>query len=129
MASVHAPAPLARPMPVAIAVVLSAFLVLGNLLGPVLPQGSGDDTVPAFIIVSGVVLGLVGIAAAVGLWQLRRWGMILTIVVSAVNLLSAAPGIAFAPNAAFGALATLTVLASIAVIVLALRPEARRAYR
>lgn len=129
MASLRASAPSARPMPITVAVALSVLLILGNLAAPAFPQGSGDDKVPTFIIVTGVFLGLVGIAAAVGLWQLRRWGMILTIVVSAVNLLSAAPGIAFGPNAVLKVLATLTVLVSIAIIVLVVRPEARRAYR
>jgi uncharacterized membrane protein (UPF0136 family) len=117
-----------RPVAVTAAVVLSVLLILGNFAGPFLPQGSGDDKVPTFIIVLGVILGLVGIAAAIGLWQLRRWGLILTIVVSALNLLSAAPGVAFGPGTGIKILAGISVVLPAVIIVLALLPDARRAY-
>ncbi len=129
MASLRASTPSTRPQPVTIAVVLSVLIILANFAGPAFPQGSGDDKVPTFVIVLGVILGVVGIVAAVGLWLLRKWGMILTIVVAAVNLLSSAPGLPFAPNAVLRVLATLTVLVCAAIIVLVTRPEARHAYR
>jgi hypothetical protein len=85
--------------------------------------------VPTFVIILGVILGIVGIAAAVGLWQMRKWGMILTVVVSALNLLSAAPGIAFGPNVGIKILAAVGTLVPALIIVLVLLPESRRAYR
>ena len=58
---------------------------------------------------SGPLLGSVGvklaILAAAGLWMLKRWALWLTIVVSVLNILSAAPGLAFAPNAVLRAAA------------------------
>jgi hypothetical protein len=128
MSSLALPASRSRPIAVTLAVVLSVLLILSNLTGPLLPSGSGDSAVPAFIIILGVFLGVIGIAAAVALWQLRRWGMILTIVISVVNLLSAAPGVLVGPNTGIKVLAGAGVLVSAAVIVLALLPEARRAY-
>jgi uncharacterized membrane protein (DUF2068 family) len=55
----------------------------------------------------GVVLGIAGLIAAAGLWMLKKWSIWLTIIVSALNLLSAAPGITFAPNAALQDAATI----------------------
>ena len=129
MSSLALAASRSRPIAVTLAVALSVLLVLGNLAGPLLPSGSGDSAVPAFIIILGVILGVIGVAAAVALWQLRRWGMILTIIISVVNLLSAAPGVLAGPNTGIKILAGVSVLVSAAVIVLALLPEARRAYR
>lgn len=118
-----------RPTAVTAAVILSVLIILGNAIGPALPSGSGDDKVPTFVIVLGVILGIIGIAAAVGLWMLRKWGMILTIVVSALNLLSAAPGIAFGPSVGIKILAAIGTLVPVLIIVLVLLPESRRAYR
>jgi hypothetical protein len=129
MSSLSLPASRSRPVAVTLAVALSVFLILGNLAGPLLPSGSGDNTVPTFVIILGVVLGVIGIAAAIGLWQLRRWGMILTVVISVLNLLSSAPGVVAGPDTGIKILAGASVLVSAAVIVLALLPEARRAYR
>lgn len=129
MASLSVPSARVRPVAVTVAVILSALLILGNLVAPALPSGSGDDKVPAFIIVLGVVLGVIGIAAAIGLWMLRKWGMILTVVITALNLLSSAPGVAAGPNTGIKILAGVSVLISAAIIVLVLLPESRRAYR
>jgi hypothetical protein len=118
-----------RPVAITAAVVLSVLIIIGNAIGPALPSGSGDDQVPTFVIILGVVLGIVGIAAAVGLWQLRKWGMILTVVVSALNLLSAAPGIAFGPNTGIKILAGIGTVVPALIIVLVVLPESRRAYR
>ena len=129
MASLSAPAPAVRPLPVTLAVALSMLLILGNLASPALPQGSGDERVPMAVIVLGVALGPVGIAAAVGLSLLRRWGMLLTLVVTALNLLASAPGVAFGPAPWIQVLAAVAVVACLAIIALVLLPEARRAYR
>lgn len=132
MSAVTSPTPAAsrpRPTTVVLVVALSALMIVGNLVSPALPQGEGDDKVPTFVIVLGVVLGLLGIVAAVGLWLLRRWAMVLTLAVTALNLLSSAPGVAFGPEAWVKVLAAVSVLVGIAIVVLVTRPEARRAYR
>jgi hypothetical protein len=129
MSSLSLPASRARPVAVTLAVALSALLILANLVAPALPAGAGDEQVPTVVIALGVVLGVVGIVAAVGLWLLRRWGVALTVVVTALNLLAAAPGVAFGPSAWIKALSAAAVLACIAVLLLVLLPDARRAYR
>jgi len=113
----------ARPLPVTVAAVLLALTSLAGLPGPLLP---GSEAVPAVVVYGGIVLGVIGLIATVGLWLLKRWSLWLTIVVSALNLLSAAPGVAFGPGA-LKIVATVFVLVAAVIIVLVLRPASRRA--
>ena len=113
-----------RPSTVTVAAILMALISLVGLPGPLLP---GSEEVPAVVIYGGIVLGIVGLVAAVGLWMLKKWGLWLTIVVSVLNLLSAAPGVAFAPNAALQAAATVGVIVPALIIVLVVLPSSRGA--
>jgi hypothetical protein len=113
-----------RPLPVIVAIVLLALLSLANLLSPVMPS----EGVPTFVIYLGVVLGVLGLISAAGLWMLKRWALWLTIVVSVLNILSAAPGLAFAPTPVLRILATVGVVGFALVILLAVLPNSRRAY-
>jgi uncharacterized membrane protein (DUF2068 family) len=126
MASLRASTPLARPMPVTIAVILSVLNVIGNFAGFALPTGGAD--VPVIVVVSSIVLGVAGIPAAIGLWMLRRWGYILTLVVTALNVLASIPGIPAGPTTAIKVFSAVFGVISVAIIVLVLRPESRRAY-
>jgi len=101
-----------------------ALLSLPNVVSPLLPT----EGIPAFVVYLGVVLGVAGLVGAAGLWVLRKWSIPLTIVVSVLNLLSAAPGIAFAPDAALQVAATLTVVVCALIIVLVVLPTSRRAF-
>ena len=77
-----------RPLPVTVAAILMALFSLMNFPGPwwcAIP-GAMEET-PMFVTYAGIVLGIVGIVACVGLWMLKRWGLWLTIVVSVVNIL------------------------------------------
>jgi hypothetical protein len=113
-----------RPQTVTVAAIVLAVFSLVNLISPLLPS----EGIPEFVIYLGVVVGLAGLAAAAGLWMLRKWSIWLTIVVSVVNFLSAAPGLAFAPNAALQVAATITVVGSAIIIVLVVLPVSRRAF-
>jgi uncharacterized membrane protein (DUF2068 family) len=113
-----------RPQSVTIAAILLALLSVANLLSPVMPS----EGVPAFVIYLGVVLGVLGLIGAGGLWVLKRWALWLTIVVSVINILSAAPGLAFAPTSTLRVLATIGVVGFAVVILLAVLPNSRRAY-
>ncbi len=114
----------ARPLPVTVAVILLVLFSLTNLLTPFLPM----EGVPAFVVYLGVALGVAGLLAAAGLWMLKSWALWLTIVVSVLNILSAAPGLAFAPNAGLRVGATLTVVGFAVVVLLVVLPNSRRAY-
>jgi uncharacterized membrane protein (DUF2068 family) len=114
-----------RPLPVAIAVVLLGLFSLLNLMSPFLLAPGG---VPAFVVYLSVVLGGAGLAAAAGLWRLKRWSLWLTIVVCVLGILSAAPGLTEAPTALLRVLATVGVVGSALIILLIVLPNSRRAY-
>jgi hypothetical protein len=64
----------------------SALLILGLVIvlsgaGPLLPSSEGD-------IAFGIVAALIGLIAAAGLFALRRWGYVMTIVVAALTVCS-----------------------------------------
>ena len=111
-----------RPTPVTVAAVLLALSSLLNLV-PLPVEG-----VPPVVVYGALVLGVLGLVAAAGLWLLKRWGVWLAIVVSALNLLSAAPGIFAAPTAALRVAATTGVLVSALIVVLVVVPSSRRAF-
>jgi hypothetical protein len=112
-----------RPLPVAIAAVLFALFSVLNLAFPLFPT----EGIPAFVVYSGVALGVIGLVAAARLWMLKRWSIWLTIIVSVLNILAAAPGIAAAPSGALQAAATATVIVFALIAVLVVLPASRRA--
>ena len=115
-----------RPTPVTVAAVLLALFSVLNLVSTLIPAFSNG--VPAVVVYGSAVLGLVGLVAAYGLWTLRRWGLWLTIVLSVLNILSAAPGIAFAPTTVLFVAAIVTVVGFALIVVLVLVPTSRRAF-
>ena len=106
----------ARPLPVAVAVVLLALLSLGNLLAPVISEG-----IPTAAVFLLIVVGALGIVGAAGLWMLKRWALWLVSGVSALNILMNATEISSLPGAIY-------VVGFALVIVLAVLPNSRRAY-
>ncbi len=112
-----------RPQTVTIAAILLALLSLANFLAPlILPAEAGS------VVYLVIVLGVAGLLAAAGLWMLKRWALWLTIVVSVLNILSAAPGLAFAPNVVLRVAATATVVGFAVIVLLVVLPNSRRAY-
>jgi hypothetical protein len=114
----------ARPLPVTVAAILLVLFSLTNLLSPFLPM----EGVPAVVVYLGVALGVASLLAAAGLWMLKRWALWLTIVVSVLNILSAAPGLSFAPNVMLRVAATVTVVGFAVIVLLVVLPNSRRAY-
>jgi uncharacterized membrane protein (DUF2068 family) len=106
------------------AVVLLVLLSLVNAASPLLPS----EGIPESVIYLGVLLGVLGLVGAAGLWMLKRWGLWITAVVAVANVLSAAPGLVFAPSATLFVFALITVVGFAAVLVLAVLPGSRRAY-
>ncbi len=120
-----------RPLSVTIAAILLALLsVMIDLSFPLwadaIPRDDGGA--PAFVFYLTVVVGVVGLIGAAGLWMLRRWGIWLAIVVSALNILDAASGVVGAPNMALRVAAAVIVVVFAFIIVLVVLPVSRRAY-
>ena len=98
--------------------VLNALLNLATSLTPGIPPP---------VVMASVLVGLAGLAGAYGVWRLRRWGVIASVIILAITALLAAPGILFAPSAALHALATATVVLDVIAIALLVVPSSRRA--
>jgi len=110
-----------RPLPVTIAAILLALLSLANFLAPLmLPPEAGSI---AYLIIA---MGVLGLVAAGGLWMLKGWALWLTVVVSVLNILAAAPGLLFATEFTGRVLATIGVVGFALVILLAVLPGSRR---
>ena len=112
-----------RPLPVTIAAILLVLLSLANFLAPLmLPPEAGSI---AYLIIA---MGVLGLVAAGGLWMLKGWALWLTVVVSVLNILAAAPGLLFATEFTGRVLATIGVVGFALVILLAVLPGSRRTY-
>ncbi len=113
----------ARPQTVTIAAILLTLGSLANFLAPLMLPAEAGSVV--YVI---IVLGVLGLVAAGGLWMLKRWALWLTIVVSVLNILAAAPGLVFATELSGRLLATIGVVGFALVILLAVLPGSRRTY-
>ena len=111
-----------RPITVTIAIVLFLLLtVFGLITFFVL------DAPPILRYYGLIVAGIGGLIAVAGLWMVKRWGLWLTIVISAATILLYGPGLWFAPDA--GKLMTVALIVVDAVVlVLLTRPATRRAF-
>jgi uncharacterized membrane protein (DUF2068 family) len=118
-----------RPLPLTVAAVLMALFSLMNFPGPwwYLVPGAVEAT-PTIVIYSGIVLGLVGLVATVGLWMLKRWGLWLTIVVCVVNILLNVFGLAVVPTVALQVAIVVQTIGFVLAIVLVVLPDSRRAF-
>ena len=116
-----------RPLPVTIAAIL---LVVSSLFGfpwawRLLFPGVGEP--PAFVLYTGLVLGIVGLVVAVGLWMMKAWSYWATIVVCVLNLLSGAPGMVLGPTAGIKVTSAALGVVAVLIIVLVVLPSSRRA--
>jgi hypothetical protein len=83
---------------------------------------------PTVVLFLGIALGVLGLLGAGGLWRLRRWGFLLSIIVSVLNILLAAPWLAVESQATGKLLAGVTAAGFALVLVLLMRPNSRRAF-
>src|SRR3954462_736548 len=117
-----------RPPVVTVAAILQVKLSVRTFPGPWRYVSPGAIEAPPFVLYSGILLGIVGIVASVGLWMLRTWGFWLTIVVSVLNILLGVPGVLFAPGAGLEAAIAVQTIGFVLVIVLIVLPNTRRAF-
>src|SRR5919202_2811611 len=117
-----------RPQPVTVAAIVQVVLNVLNFPGPWWYLFPGAFDAPPFVLYSGIVLGIVGIVASVGLWMLRTWGFWLTIVVSVLNILLGVPGVFGAPRAGLEAAIAVQTIGFVLVIALIVLPTSRRIF-
>lgn len=115
-----------------IAAVLAALLSLSSFVTALvlLPRGSQElassgDQPPYAVVIFEVVAGAVGLIAAYGVLRVQRWGIILTLIVMILNVLTSLPGVAFGPNAASQIASAAAAVVAGLVIWLLLRRDAR----
>jgi hypothetical protein len=115
-----------------IAAVLAGALSLANAIVALvlLPQGADkinhDSNQPPYaVILIEVVIGLIGVVAAYGVFRTQRWGVIVTLVLMVVNVLISLPGIPFGPTAFDKISSAGALVISGAVIYLLLRRDSR----
>src|SRR5215203_3105455 len=116
-----------RPQPVTVAAILLALFSLMNFPGPwwYAVPGAAEVT-PMFVLYSGIVLGVAGLVAAVGLWMMKTWSLWLTIVVCVVNILLNVSGLVMMLPGGLKALIAVQTIGFVLVIVLVVLPSSRR---
>ena len=116
-----------RPQPVTIAAILLVILSLSGFPWPWMLLFPGVELPPAFIYYSGIVLGIVGLVVAVGLWTMKKWSYWATIIVCVLNFLTGVPGVFLGPTAGIQVLSAVLAVVAVLIIVLVVRPSSRRA--
>src|SRR5215207_8862085 len=116
-----------RPLPVTVAAILLALFSVMNFPGPwwYAVPGAAEVT-PMFVLYSGIVLGIVGIVAAVGLWMMKTWSLWLTIVVCVLNIVFNATGLVAMLPGGLKALIAVQTIGFILTLVLVVLPSSRR---
>jgi hypothetical protein len=117
-----------RPQPVTVAAILLALFSLMNFPGPwwYAVPGAAELT-PMFVLYSGILLGVVGLVAAVGLWMMKTWSLWLTIVVCVVNILFNVSGLVMVLPGGLKALIAVQTVGFVLTLVLVVLPSTRRA--
>src|SRR5215216_3548942 len=117
-----------RPQPVTVAAILLALFSLMNFPGPwwYAVPGAAELT-PMFVLYSGIVLGIVGLVAAVGLWMMKTWSLWLTIVVRVINILFHVSALVMVLPGGLKALIAVQTVGFVLTLVLVVLPSTRRA--
>jgi uncharacterized membrane protein (DUF2068 family) len=110
---------------VTVATILVVLLCLFDFPFPWESLFPGVEQPPAFIVYSGIVLGIVGLVVAVGLWLLKRWSFWATLVAAALNFLRALPGVFAAPTAALRVASAVNAIVAVLLFGLVVRPAFR----
>ena len=104
--------------------VVSVFTIAFSLAplqdGAKATNEAGDQP-PFVIILLAFVLAVVGVVSSYGVWQGQRWGVVLTIVVNALNFLSGVPGVAFGPTTFLVVSSVIGCALNVVIIYLLLR--------
>jgi hypothetical protein len=116
-----------RPLSVTVAALLLALLSLTGF--PVFWESlfPVEEPPPAFIIYASIILGIVGFVITVGLWLLKRWSFLATLIVVVLNIILGMPAVIDGPTPTIRALVALTIVIAVLILVLVALPTSRRA--
>ena len=117
-----------RPLPVTVAAILLALSSLSNAPWPLSALFPGAEGAPAVVVYVGIVLGIVGLVAAVGVWMLKKWSYWATIIVCVLNILLDVPGLAMVRTVALETAIVVQVLGFALTIVLVVLSSAQRPF-
>jgi len=124
---------LSRSTALKLAAALAFFNGLSGLIMslPLIGRGEAQldqtsDSPPYLIVVTGLIFSILLIIGAYGTWKQQRWGIVLTLLVSAIGALFAVPGITEAPTTVLW-LEAIFGVASIATCTLCLWREPKPA--
>lgn len=106
-----------------ILLILASFLFWVAVFLPV----DGRNPGPPVVVYGSVVLGALGLVAALGIFHLKRWGRWLSIGVSVFGALFGAGGIVYSSSPLTKGLGVLLVALYALVIVLVVLSSARQA--
>ena len=116
-----------RPQSVTAAAILLVLLSLFGFPWPWMLLFPGVEDPPAFIYYPSIVVGIVGLLVALGLWMLKAWSFWATVIVCVLNLLLGAPGIVLGPNAGIQVTSAVLAVVTVVIVVLVVLPSSRRA--
>ena len=118
---------LSRSTALKIAAVLSFSVGLFEFIFflPYVVRGATDITqdataMPYGVILIAFVLAILRIVAAYGAWKDQRWGIVITLIVNAIDAIFAMPGLLFAPSMGFQIGSIVVVVLSILTCALSL---------
>ncbi len=116
-----------RPQSVSVATILLLLLSLFGFPWPWMLLFAEAEQPPAFVLYTGLVLGIVGLVVAVGLWMMKAWSYWATIIVCVLNFLSGVPGVILGPTAGIQVLSAVLGVVAVLIIVLVVLPSSRGA--
>jgi len=116
-----------RPLPVPVAALLLVLLSLFGFPWPWMLLFPWAKQPPAIVIYTALVLGIVGLVIALGLWMMKAWSYWATIVVCVLNLLAGAPGAVAGATAGIHVLNAVLEVVALLIIVLVVLPSSREA--
>ena len=114
-----------RPTVVTTAAVLLLLLSLFSLSTPIQPASIQP---PLPVIIWALVVGVAGLVAVVGLWGLKRWSWLMTVILAAVSSLAAAPGIFAAPDVVGKSISVALIVLYALVFVLVMLRATRQTF-
>ena len=123
MATIAAPTVrISKPPSIVAAVAIAALLALvGNAV--VLFWGPGDIEVASVIICT--VSAVLHLVAAWGLWNLRRWGVIFTAVLTVIDILTSLPLFADSSGSLYDITIAAFIVLEIGILILLALPASR----